>query len=164
MIQIWMLTKCRAEQQMKIKTCFFYPYPRSYVSEWGHIPINIRQQDHSEKGSMCCAVKCIQRRNQARVKNADLRHPSCTVVMQRRKSASPILNVLRASYTCYVQITERSFMDDGLLHFIIPCFCLLLSSPSNCFGLYQQAHRACEGVITASILTEWLCGWMREYK
>ena len=43
---------------------------------------------------MCCVVKCIQRRNQACVKNADLRHPSCTVVMQRRKSASPVLNVL----------------------------------------------------------------------
>jgi len=32
--------------------------------------------------------------NQARVKNADLRHPSCTVVMYRRKSASTVLNVL----------------------------------------------------------------------
>ena len=89
-----MLTKCRAEQQMKIKTCLFYQYPRSYFSEWCHVPINIRQQDHAEKGSMCCVVKCIWRRNQARVKNADLHHPFCTVVMQRRKSASPILSVL----------------------------------------------------------------------
>jgi hypothetical protein len=32
--------------------------------------------------------------HQARVKNADLRHPSRTVVMQERKSASPVLNVL----------------------------------------------------------------------
>jgi len=31
---------------------------------------------------------------QKRVKNADLRHPSCTVVMQKGKSASPVLNVL----------------------------------------------------------------------
>jgi len=35
------------------------------------------------------------RGNQARVKNADLCHPSCTVVIYRRKSASPVLNVLR---------------------------------------------------------------------
>jgi len=26
-------------------------------------------------------IKCIVRGNQVRVKNADLRHPSCTVVM-----------------------------------------------------------------------------------
>jgi hypothetical protein len=35
--------------------------------------------------------------NQARVKNADLRHSSFTVVMQKRKKrkfASPVLNVL----------------------------------------------------------------------
>jgi hypothetical protein len=34
------------------------------------------------------------RGNQARVKNADLRHSSFTVVMQKRKFASPVLNVL----------------------------------------------------------------------
>jgi hypothetical protein len=28
-----------------------------------------------------CVIKCILRGNQAHVKNADLRHPSCTVVM-----------------------------------------------------------------------------------
>ena len=89
-----MLTECRAEQQTKIKTCLFYPYPRLYFSEWCHVPINIRQQDHAEKSSMCCVVQCIRRRNQARVKNTDLRHPSCTVVIRRRKSASPVLNVL----------------------------------------------------------------------
>ena len=44
---------------------------------------------------MCCVVKCIQRRNQVRVKNVDLCDPSCTVVMQRHKSASPFLSVLR---------------------------------------------------------------------
>jgi len=37
------------------------------------------------------------RRNQAHIKNADLRHPSCTVVMYRRKSASPVHNVLKLS-------------------------------------------------------------------
>jgi hypothetical protein len=43
---------------------------------------------------MYCVVKCIVRGNQACVKNADLRHPSCTFVMYRRKSASPVHNVL----------------------------------------------------------------------
>ena len=42
--------------------------------------INIRQQDHLEKFSMYCVIKCIVRGNQACFKNADLRHPSCTVV------------------------------------------------------------------------------------
>ena len=43
---------------------------------------------------MYCIIKCIVQGKQARVKNADLRHPSCTVVMQKRKCASPVLNVL----------------------------------------------------------------------
>jgi len=38
---------------------------------------------------------------QARVKNTDLRHPSCTVVMQKSKSASPVLNVLRKYFGAY---------------------------------------------------------------
>jgi hypothetical protein len=41
-----------------------------------------------------CVIKCIVRGNQARVKNADLRHPSCTVVMYKHKSASPVHNAL----------------------------------------------------------------------
>ena len=43
--------------------------------------MNIRQQNHSETGSMYCIIKCIVQGKQARVKNADLLHPSCTVVM-----------------------------------------------------------------------------------
>jgi len=43
---------------------------------------------------MYCVMKCYVRGNQARVKNADLRRPSCTDVMYRRKSASPVHNVL----------------------------------------------------------------------
>ena len=39
-------------------------------------------------------IKCIVQGKQARVKNADLRHPSCTVVMYKSKSASPVLSVL----------------------------------------------------------------------
>jgi len=48
-------------------------------------------------------IKCIVRGNQARVKNADLRHPSCTVVMYRRKSASPAHNVLKPFWRCSVR-------------------------------------------------------------
>ena len=44
---------------------------------------------------MYCVIKCTVRGKQARVKNADLRHPSGTVVMQRRKSASPVHIVLK---------------------------------------------------------------------
>ena len=43
---------------------------------------------------MYCIIKCIVQGKQARVKNADLRDLSCTVLMQKRKSASPVLNVL----------------------------------------------------------------------
>jgi len=39
-------------------------------------------------------IKCIVQGNQAHVKNTDLRHLSCTVVMYKHKSASPVLNVL----------------------------------------------------------------------
>jgi len=58
------------------------------------VSINIRQQDHSETGSIYCIIKFIVQGKQAFVKHADLRHPSCTVVMYKRKSASPVLNVL----------------------------------------------------------------------
>jgi len=43
--------------------------------------MNIRQQDHSETGSMYCTIKCIVQGKQACVKNADMRHLSCTTVM-----------------------------------------------------------------------------------
>ena len=43
---------------------------------------------------MYCIIKCIVQGKQARVKNADFPHPSCTVVMSKHKSASPVLNVL----------------------------------------------------------------------
>ena len=43
--------------------------------------MNIRQQDHSETGYMYFIIKCTVQGKQARVKNADLHHPTCTVVM-----------------------------------------------------------------------------------
>ena len=48
---------------------------------------------------MYCIIKCIVQGKQGRVKNADLRHPSCTVVMYKRKSASPVLSVLQCQLT-----------------------------------------------------------------
>jgi len=50
---------------------------------------------------MYCIIKCIVQGKQSRVINADLRHPSCTVVMQKRKSASPVLNVLEGNKLKY---------------------------------------------------------------
>jgi len=38
--------------------------------------MKIRQQDHSETGSMYCIINCTVQGKQARVKNANLRHPS----------------------------------------------------------------------------------------
>ena len=43
---------------------------------------------------MYSVIKCYLHGNQGHVKNVDLRHPSCTVVMYRRKSASPVHSVL----------------------------------------------------------------------
>ena len=43
---------------------------------------------------MYCIIECSAQGKQARVINADLRHPSCTDVMQKRKSASTVLTVL----------------------------------------------------------------------
>ena len=63
---------------------------------------------------MYCVIKCIVQGNHARVKNADLRHPSCTVVMYKRKSASSVLNVLIKK--C-VSFTAVSIM------FVHPCAC-----------------------------------------
>jgi len=69
---------------------------------------------------MYCVNKRIVRGNQARVKNADLRHPSRTVVMQRRKFASPVRNVLKQSqsleYPCLCSdlVGGRSVLDNRL--------------------------------------------------
>ena len=72
---------------------------------------------------MYCIIKCIVQGKQARVKNADLRHPSCTVVMQKRKSASPFLNVLSSwtnlSYT-YPTMKTTSYGLVGGVFTIFP--------------------------------------------
>ena len=49
--------------------------------EWCQVSVNIHQQNHSETGSMYCIIKCIVQGKQTCLKNADLHHPSCTVVM-----------------------------------------------------------------------------------
>ena len=59
---------------------------------------------------MYCIIKCIVQGKQARVKNADLPHPSCTVVMQKRKSASPVLNMLMD----WISLAQN--MDTWLAH------------------------------------------------
>ena len=68
---------------------------------------------------MYCIIKCTVQGKQARVKNADLRHPSCKVVMYKRKYASPILNVLRSNLNtsggnseCMYVVGSISFRPD----------------------------------------------------
>ena len=58
---------------------------------------------------MYCIIKCTVQGKQARVKNADLRHPSCTVVTQKRKYASPVLSVLRSSSN-YLHLLPRNLV------------------------------------------------------
>jgi hypothetical protein len=53
------------------------------------------------------------RGHQARVKNADLRHPSRTVVMYKRKSASPILNVLTLGMQCTTTFSLIIYIQVG---------------------------------------------------
>ena len=57
---------------------------------------------------MYCIIKSIVQGKQARVKNADLRHPSSIVVMQKRKSASPVLNVLRLLISIFCRAPKRT--------------------------------------------------------
>ena len=72
-----LLYKHIEDRAFKLFKCTF----QGFKSEWGQVSINIRQQDHSETGSMYCIIKFIVQGKQAHVKNTDLRHPSCTVVM-----------------------------------------------------------------------------------
>jgi len=56
---------------------------------------------------MYCVIQCYVRGNQARVKNADLHHPSCIVAMYRRKSASPVLSVLNNfGYSTHIHLSH----------------------------------------------------------
>ena len=64
---------------------------------------------------MYCIIKCIVQGKQALVKNADLRHPSCTVVMLKRKSASPVLNVLISKLpSISTRDVERESIQDSI--------------------------------------------------
>ena len=76
---------------------------------------------------MYCVIKCIVQGNQAPVKNADLRHPSCTVVMYKRKSASPVLNVL----ICLKLQTPQCFNTLGFINTIYHFSLFKLGSATN---------------------------------
>jgi hypothetical protein len=75
------------------------------------------------RGSLYCVIKCIVRGHQARVKNADLRHPSRTVVMYKCKSASPVPNVLRLILIVFSHLHLRlpgsSILQASLLKLIV---------------------------------------------
>ena len=88
---------------------------------------------------MCCGVKCIRRINQARVKNADLRHPSCTVVMQRCKSASPVLNVVVVVVAATVAPSVPSIV---IVIIDLPMFLLMTCFPIRCMVLTNHLIRA----------------------
>ena len=84
---------------------------------------------------MFCVVKCIVHGNQARVKNADLRHLSCTVVMHRHKSASPVLSALRSPcFNKWGSGGEQLASNMGLLSTL---------SPSCCSDLHQNQSFNC---------------------
>ena len=80
---------------------------------------------------MYCIIKCIVQGKQARVKNADLRHPSCTVVGEKRKSASPVLNVLRS-----VMKINMRHINVILLHFT--CSVLYVTKEPNVTTLHMN--------------------------
>jgi hypothetical protein len=86
--------------------------------------------------------------NQALVKNADLRHPSCTVVMYRRKSASPVRNVLRL--TSHTQKKRLSNLT-ALSHVIsITCNLNILTKFPEQSLLANQVFEACHVVCNAT--------------
>ena len=66
---------------------------------------------------MYCIINCIVQGKQARVKNADLRHPSCTVVMSKSKSASPVLNVLKKIYKQITYLSTLYYLTDLYSHY-----------------------------------------------
>jgi hypothetical protein len=101
----------RATQEHKGPICSLYL--SQIISEWGRIStsINIHQQDHSEKGSMYCVIKCIVRGNQLHIKNADLHH-----VMYKCKSSSSVHNVLMF---CWLYIIVYQYSGTNVTHFLL---------------------------------------------
>jgi len=57
---------------------------------------------------MYCVIKVYSAWKPCAIKNADVRHPSCTVVMYRRKSAAPVHNVLIRLFYLQACITLSS--------------------------------------------------------
>jgi len=68
----------------------------------------------------CVIVMCVETKRV--LKKADLRHPSCTVVMYRRKSASPVHNVLTTHGQYHVnELHETVFIrsSSGCSHLLL---------------------------------------------
>ena len=79
--------------------------------------------------------------NQARVKNADVRHPSCTVVSYRRKSASPVHNVLSLK-------PDTSYHTDA----VTLCICAVLySCIFSCVRICVSVSHEYSRLITSGI-------------
>jgi hypothetical protein len=83
---------------------------------------------------MYCVIKCVQK--EARVKKANLRHPSFTVVTQKRtkrKSASPVRNVLIFLCLLHVSNWRVRLEEDG---------CMIRYS-TECCTRSLECRRAC---------------------
>jgi hypothetical protein len=111
---------------------------------------------------MYCVVKCIVRGNQARVKSAHLCHPSCKVVMHRRKCASPVHNVL--IYNCLMLMQNKTTCIQSLKYILkliaIQVLHALLSVPCTLLSIYsmlQILHLQLLNVFTTHISNCPLC-------
>ena len=99
------------------------------------------------------------RGNQARVKNADVRHPSSTVVMHRRKSASPFHNVIL--YILYFVYLVTSFPKClHMMPFLLLYICSLSSKSLLCSGFfyprYLKFDTCTKGPQLIKIFTLWI--------
>ena len=71
--------------------------------------MNIRQQDHSETGSMYCIIKFIVQGKQARVKNANLRHPSS---MCQYEGCGTLINTIRMKKQEILSLLTRKNVEN----------------------------------------------------
>ena len=56
---------------------------------------------------MYCIIKCIVQGKQARVKNADLRHPSCAAVMSKMQIYVTLPQCVKVHHPVVLKYAER---------------------------------------------------------
>ena len=144
----------RATEENKRAVCSLY-LSQIINSEWGHVSINICQQDHSERGSIYCVIKCTVWGNQACVKNAGLRHHSCTVVMYRHKSVSPIHNVL--IHVVIWSWYKGSVSHTHLCHVAVWETFLLTYKELYCVPRWSFWHAKYGSAVPWTVLSHYMC-------